>query len=206
MSSWIGDRQVAGVARQRWRRRRRGCRRRCRRRRRAGRRRRRAARGVRAHPARRREAVVDGGREAMLRAHPVVDRDDRAAASRCRAAGTARRGCRGRRSSSRRRGSRRAPAAAPRVAGAGAAAGRGAAGCAPCGPSAAASRTSSDLGRRRLGERAPIAVEGARLDRAQRVHRRQAALRDEVEQGAGVGVEHGVSSAAAFAMVADRPA
>jgi hypothetical protein len=48
----------------------------------------------------------------------------------------------------------------------------------------------ADLGRCRLGEEAAVAVERARVDRRQRVHRREPAFFDEVEQGAGVGVQH----------------
>ena len=52
----------------------------------------------------------------------------------------------------------------------------------------------SDLGRRRLGEAAPVAIEDARVDRRQRVHRRQAALGDEVDQGPGLRMKHRLSS------------
>ncbi len=49
------------------------------------------------------------------------------------------------------------------------------------------------IGRGRLRERAPVAIEGARGDRIERVHRRQAALLDEIEQRAGVAVKHRLS-------------
>jgi hypothetical protein len=53
----------------------------------------------------------------------------------------------------------------------------------------------ADVGRCGLRELAPAAVEGARVDRVQRVHRGQAALVDEVDQVAGVGVKHDLSLA-----------
>ena len=54
-------------------------------------------------------------------------------------------------------------------------------------------RELGDLGdRRRLGLRhgAPVAIEEARLDRRQRLHRRQATLLDQIEKGPGVRMEH----------------
>ena len=62
------------------------------------------------------------------------------------------------------------------------------------------------LGRGRLRERAPVAVERARFDRRQGVHRGQAALFDQVDQGAGIGMKHRFSCVAArrLPMIADR--
>jgi hypothetical protein len=143
------------------------------------------------HPCRRGDAVVDRSGKAVLGTHPVVDRDDDRTGAVAELAAEDVVGVevadrpaaavvvdeRGQRARLRRRsaGAER-PVDAQRNRAVRAFAARVDHG--------------ADVGRRRLREEAPVAVERSRIDRRQRVHRRQLAFLDQFEQRAGVGVQH----------------